>query len=401
MNKVILKPHRERSLLQRHPWIFSGAIASMPPTFENGEIFPVYSASGQFLAKAYFHRQNSLAGRVMTFEDISIEEALKALLKDALALRKQLGLSSYRLINGEGDHCPGLIIDRYEDVFVLQAHTLGIERLKPKIVQLLIEEFQPRAIYEKSFSSSRKLEGLEESEGLLWGEEVGDVAIEEDGLHFLVPVLKGQKTGFFLDQRRMRKEVEHLARGRRVLNCFAYTGGFSLYALRGGAQKVSSVEISAFACDYIERHTQLNGFSLERHRILQRDAFDVLQNEGSDYDLIILDPPAFAKKRADLKRASAAYLQLNQMALKKIAPRGLLLTASCSYFVNEELFRTLLFQAALAAGRQVKILGKHRQAEDHPLSLFHREGEYLKSFLLYTGDTGNFHNPPVSPVYVE
>ncbi len=283
----------------------------------------------------------------------------------------------------EEDGLPGLIVDFYDGVLVVQISTLGMEKLRDFILELLIQEIAPRSIYEKSTSSSRALEGLSLQEGLLYGEPVEDVIVQENGIQFLVSITKGQKTGFFLDQREMRKKIGELAKGRKVLNCFAYSGGFSLYALRAGVTKVTSVDSCPVASSLSLQNTQLNGFSVDRHEIIQEDVFAFLQKEDlSSYDLIILDPPAFAKKRADIEPASKAYQQMMQAVFSRCKENALLLTCSCSYFIEESLFKSLVFRAASAAQKEVKVLSHHIQAPDHLVSIYHPEGDYLKSLLL-------------------
>lgn len=386
MKKVILKPGKEKSLLQRHPWIFSGAIDSLP-SIEEGEILPVHSAAGSFLALAYFHPSNSLAGRVLSFQQEAIAQLLLKRIEEAFILRQSLfdftQTNAYRLINAEGDGLPGLIVDCYGDLLVLQITTWGMERLKPLLIDLLAKVMRPRTIYEKSLSSSRLKEGLEPSEGVRFGEPLSDVTVLENGVKFCVSVEVGQKTGLFLDQREMRKLIASHANGKRVLNCFSYTGGFSLFALQGGATHVDSVDTCPRAARYAEKNTALNNFSSDQHTILQKDVFEFLRSAPLDYDIAILDPPAFAKKKGDLLAACQGYKEINRLALQKLPPRSLLLTCSCSYFVDEKLFGQLLFQSAEEARRNVKILSRHLQAKDHPVSIYHPEGEYLKSLLLY------------------
>ncbi|MBS0620760.1 MAG: class I SAM-dependent rRNA methyltransferase [Verrucomicrobia bacterium] len=386
MSKVILKPGKEKALLQRHPWIFSGAIDTFP-SFENGEILPIYSASGEFLAKAYFHRENSLAGRVLTFSDESIEEILDKRLDAAIALREKVidkeSTTAYRLINAEGDGLPGLIVDLYDGVAVIQIHTCGMQRLKDRLIQTLRKKLPIRGIYEKSQSPARHQEGLSPFSGAVLGECPHEILVKENGLHFLIPIVEGQKTGFFLDQREMRQLIKNHAKGRRVLNCFSYTGGFSLFALQGGATEVTSVDSSPLACRLAKEQTLLNHMPLDRHQVIEEDVFDYLNQKTLPFDLVILDPPAFAKKRQDIHEACRGYKEINRRALEKMPPKSLLLTSSCSHFIDETLFQQVVFQAALEARRTVQIVGKHILAADHPVSLYHPEGSYLKSLWLY------------------
>jgi 23S rRNA (cytosine1962-C5)-methyltransferase len=383
---VILKPGRDKALRNLHPWIFSGAVASFP-SFENGDVLSVYSASGEFLAKAYFHRANSICGRVLTFADEPVEQAVDRKISEAILLREKLfdreQTNCYRLINAEGDGIPGLIVDLYDDIAVLQANTCGIERLKGWIVERLIKQLKVRGIYERSQSTARRQEGLPDIQGALFGECPGEVLVRENGMLFLVGIQEGQKTGFFLDQREMRQLIGRLGKQRRVLNCFAYTGGFSLFALKNGAESVTSIDASEGACRLARENTLLNHIPLAKHEVVRADVFDYLRENARPFDLVILDPPAFAKKRQDVNDACRGYKEMNRRALEKMPPDTYLLSCSCSHFVEEHLFRQLLFQAALEARRQVAICSRHIQAADHPISLFHPEGEYLKSFLLH------------------
>lgn len=383
IKRVVLKVGKEKSVQRKHPWIFSGAIETASP-FEEGEILPVFSSSGQFLAQGYFHPRNSLAGRLLSFDEAPVLETIKKKFESALALRSALRLgSSYRLIHAESDGIPGLIVDRYGDVLVIQVNTWGIEKLKPALIDLLVNLLQPRSIYEKSVSGARRQEGLDDFQGIVWGEDVGEIEIEENGLKFIVSIQEGQKTGFFFDQRNMRQLIAPHAANQRVLNCFSYSGGFSLFALQGGAKSVTSVDVCPRATSLALRNTLLNGFDLERHQIVQQDVFDYLKNDPLDYGLVILDPPAFAKKRSDVDAACLGYKALNRIALEKMPSRSLLLTCSCSYYIDERLFQNLLFQTVHETGREAFIISRHAQAYDHPVSLYHPEGEYLKSLLLY------------------
>ncbi len=386
MKKIaILKPGREKSLLNRHPWIFSGAIDSLPE-FEQGEILEVYSSSGQYLAQAYFHKDNSLAARVLTF-DCDLEDAmLNKHLDRAVALRKKLfcqkTTNCFRLVNAEADELPGLIIDIYGTIAVMQINTWGMQRLKEKILSLLLKKFPLKGVLEKSVSSARLQEGLEKKKAVLFGEVPQELIIKENGLSMCVTPEEGQKTGLFLDQREMRQLIFRHAKGKRVLNCFSYTGGFSLFALAAGAKHVTSIDISKKACELARKNTLLNKFPIEAHTIIQTDVFEYLRQKELPFDLVILDPPAFAKRRQDLNNACYGYKEINRLSLAKMPYDSLLLSSSCSYFINETLFRQLLFQAAADVKRSVSILSKHIQAPDHPISLFHPEGDYLKSFFL-------------------
>ncbi|HEX2580242.1 MAG TPA: class I SAM-dependent rRNA methyltransferase [Rhabdochlamydiaceae bacterium] len=379
MSRVVLKEGKEKSLLNQHPWIFSGAISSRPK-HAPGDILPVYSSEGKLLGSGYFHPENSIAGRMINFSAENPLETIRHKLKFALDLRTSLvQTEARRLVNAEGDGLPGLIIDQYADVLVMQIHTAGMEKLKNFLVDELIKLLQPKAIYQKCTAAARRQEGLEDAKGLLYGTETPEVTITEHGISYIVSIVEGQKTGFFLDQREMRKKILELSHNKKVLNCFAYTGGFSLAALKGGASLVHSVEISEEACKLAER----NNFDPSRHCIFQADAFDFLRTKPLNYDIVILDPPSFAKKRADIVMASKGYREINRTALQKMPPGSLLLTCSCSSYIDSNLFQQLIFQASSDTGRTVRILGRHIQAPDHPISIYHPEGTYLKSLLLY------------------
>ncbi len=379
MSRVVLKPGKEKSLLNRHPWIFSGAIATRP-SHKPGELFPVFSSSNKLLGHGYFHPDNSIAGRMLNFDAQNPLDSLRAAIDNALELRRQLvPESGRRLINAEGDGLPGLIVDQYQEVLVLQIHTAGMELLKSAIVEHLIQRVQPKTIYEKSTSAARRQEGLTDIKALIYGIESPEVTITEHGISYIVQPLEGQKTGFFLDQREMRKTVLNLSKDKTVLNCFAYTGGFSLAALKGGASHVTSVEISSEACALAARHA----FDPTKHTITKADVFDFLRTHNLDFDLVILDPPAFAKKRSDIEMASKGYRDINRLAFEKMPPNSILLTSSCSSYIDTNLFQQIIFQAAAEAGRFVRILGRHAQSLDHPVSIYHPEGDYLKSLILF------------------
>ncbi|MGB9905857.1 MAG: class I SAM-dependent rRNA methyltransferase [Candidatus Saccharicenans sp.] len=383
---VILKPGREKSVLNRHHWIFSGAIQSYPENFVNGQIYPVYSARGQLLGHAYFNQKCSLAGRLVSFGDIPPADALRHNLRLALQLRQSVGqgYEAVRLVNGESDNLPGLIVDRYGPGLVIQVSTLGLEKLKGHLVDLLSEFLQPAFIYEKSLIPSRKEEGLPEFEGLLVGQLQEPVLVTENGLKFKIYLTDSQKTGFFLDQREMRQLVRSLARGWTVLDGFSYTGGFALSALKGGAERVDLVDYSRPALETAAENLELNGWPETKFRLIQQDMFKFLEGRPHlDYQLVILDPPAFARKKADQKQAIRAYRELNRLAMARMKPGSWLLTFSCSYYVDREMFQKIIFQAALEAGREARIIQRHRQALDHPVSIFHPESDYLKGLLLY------------------
>ena len=385
-NAVILKPGKEKPLLHRHHWIFSGAVDRFP-TFIDGNFLPVSSHDGRLLGSGYFNRKSGIVGRMLAFDLTPPLEALENLLAEAVNYRNKLSLSPdtnvYRLVNGEGDGIPGLIIDRYNDVLVLQVSTLGIEKHKPHIISWLQQFIQPATIYERSHLPARKEEGLKEFSGFLYGKEVPTVEVQENGIRFTIDLIKGQKTGFFCDHREMRKMVRTMSKDKIVLNCFAYSGGFTLSAMSGGAKHVDTVEISVAALEQAKNNVVLNGFPLLQETFYLSDVFAFLRDKPLDYNLVILDPPAFAKRQKDVIAACRGYKEINRIAMKKMPPGSWLLTCSCSFHVDEPLFQKVLFQSAVEAGRRVRIVQKHILAPDHPINLCHPESDYLKSFLLY------------------
>lgn len=387
MQKLIIKKGREKPLLAKHHWIFSGAISKMP-SCEAGSLVIVESEEGRRLGIATTNPKGSLAARMIAFGDSSAEEAIDQAIIDSVNLRQSLVASSetnaYRLINGEGDRLPGLIVDRYDQHLVIQVGTHGMEKLKPYLIKSLLKACPDTvSIMEKSDLPTRKQEGLEPFTGPLFGHTPAIVPIKENGHHFLINILEGQKTGFFLDQRPMRQLIGQLSHERTVLNCFSYTGGFSIYALQGGARKVRSVDISKKAIQSIDDNLAANQLQANRHEGICRDVFEFLKEDRLDDDIVILDPPAFAKKKEDVVNACRGYKEINRTALKKMKKGSLLLTASCSYHVDETLFQQVIFQACSEAMRNVKIITKHQQAIDHAVNIYHKEGEYLKSLLLY------------------
>lgn len=396
MKKLILKPGREKAIKNFHHWIFSGAVKQVD-NYEDGEILEVYSSNNELLGNAYCNHKTSITGRMLSFGKIEPMEALKNNIDSAIEMRERFFKGSdtncYRLINSEGDNIPGLVVDKYNNVLVIQIATAGIDKLKQFIVDYLVEVLKPKAIYEKSDLPSRREEGLQMSEGLLYGKEVGKVEVLENGIKFEVDLKNSQKTGFFLDQREMRVLVGNLAKGKNVLNCFSYTGGFSLYAEQNGAKQVDSVDISEEAVEQSKVNFKLNGIlpppptpssgRRGNYHFFAEDVFKFLREKELDYDLIILDPPAFAKKKSDIMQACRGYKDINRLALSKMPKNSILITSSCSYHVDEKLFQTVVFQAAVEAKRKVRIIGRHHLAPDHPINIYHPEGEYLKSLVLW------------------
>ena len=388
--KVYLKPGKEESLKRFHPWVFSGAIARVEGEPEEGEIVDVYTSKKEFIACGHF-QIGSIAVRVLTFhqEDIN-HDFWKRRLAVALDMRRSLGLvdnpenNTYRLVHGEGDNLPGLIIDVYGQTAVMQAHSAGMHVYRMEIAEALSEVMGDivKNIYYKSETTLPFKADLGPENGFIKGGSPENVALE-NGLKFHVDWLKGQKTGFFVDQRENRHLLERYSKGRNVLNMFCYTGGFSFYAMRGGANLVHSVDSSAKAIDLTNQNVELNFPGDERHQAFAEDAFKYLDRMGDQYDLIILDPPAFAKHRDALRNALRGYSKLNAKAFEKIKQGGILFTFSCSQVVDKKDFRNAVFTAAAQSGRSVRILHQLTQPGDHPVNIYHPEGEYLKGLVLY------------------
>ena len=390
MKKIYLYPRKEQSVLRFHPWIFSGAIASAEGKPEEGELVEVYDSGNRFLAIGHC-QVGSIAIRILTFKQEPIHHSFWVKrFEQAFRLREQLGLinpphnDTYRLVHGEGDNLPGLIVDVYAGTAVMQAHAPGMHLIRHELAAALQEVMMEhiRHIYYKSEDTLPFKAALEPENGYLsGGGEISSVAIEQ-GMQFHVDWVKGQKTGFFVDQRDNRALLERYANGRKVLNMFCYTGGFSCYALRGGAQLVHSVDSSSKAIFLSNKNVALNFPCDTRHEAFVEDAFKYLSSMGSQYDLMILDPPAFAKHRNVLKNALQGYRKLNAAAMEKIQPGGILFTFSCSQIVSKEDFRLAVFSAAAQSGRAVKILHQLSQPADHPISIYHPEGEYIKGLVL-------------------
>lgn len=389
--KVYLKPGKEESLKRFHPWVFSGAIARVEGEPEEGEIVDVYTSKKEFIACGHF-QIGSIAVRVLSFVQETIDhEFWVRKLAVAKDLRVALGLignpqnNTYRLVHGEGDNLPGLIIDVYNHTAVMQAHSAGMHVYRMEIADALSEvmgDVIENIYYKSETTLPFKADLLSTENGFIKGGSPENVAME-NGLKFHVDWLKGQKTGFFVDQRENRHLLERYAKGRNVLNMFCYTGGFSFYAMRGGANLVHSVDSSAKAIDLTNENVELNFPGDARHKAYAEDAFKYLDRMGDQYDLIILDPPAFAKHRDALRNALRGYTKLNAKAFEKIRSGGILFTFSCSQVVNKENFRNAVFTAAAQSGRSVRILHQLTQPGDHPVNIYHPEGEYLKGLVLY------------------
>ena len=387
MRRITLKPGRERPVRGGHPWIFSGAIAAGLEGAEPGEPVAIHAASGRFLAAGYCNPRTPITVRVLTLEEEAVEAALvERRLDQALALRRATlpaDLCAHRVLNGEGDRLPGVVVDRYGDFLVCQFLTAGAARLAPAAVEGLGERLAPRGIFERSEGAVRTEEGLAGARGVLAGEEPpARVAIAEDGARFLVDVLHGQKTGFFLDQRESRARVRALAAGRRVLNAFAYTGAIGIRAALGGAAEVVSVDTSRPALGLAEEAWAENGLPAARGRFVVADVFEFLREGSGPYDLIVLDPPPFVRRRRDLAPGLRGYKDVNLQALRRLAPGGWLLTSSCSQHLPRAGFREVVAAAAADAGRVVELVAEWGHPPDHPVLLSHPEGEYLKVMLL-------------------
>ena len=387
---LFLRRGKDESLKRFHPWVFSGAVHHIEGEPEEGDLVRVVDAEGQFLAIGHW-QIGSIAVRILSFADEPIDEAFwQSRLQAAFTLRQSLGLLSdtntiCRLVHGEGDHLPGLVIDLYGAVAVMQAHSVGMHASRRLIADALCRVMGDRlqAIYYKSETTLPYKAALEPENGFLYGESRSDVACE-NGLSFRIDWLKGQKTGFFVDQRDNRALLEQYSKNRSVLNMFCYTGGFSVYAMRGGARLVHSVDSSAKAIELVRENVRLN-FPADdsRHEGFAEDAFRYLDEMEPRYDLIILDPPAFAKHKDSLKNALRGYTKLNAKAFEKILPGGILFTFSCSQAVSKEQFRLAVFTAAAISKRSVRILHQLHQPADHPVNIYHPEGEYLKGLVLY------------------
>ena len=384
ISNLYLKKGKEESLQRFHPWVFSGAVHHIGGNPEEGDLVRVLAADGRFIAVGQW-QIGSIVVRVLSFEDIDItDDFWTERLRVALDVRRAIGVAgradnnTYRLVHGEGDNLPGLVIDVYGRTAVMQAHSVGMhycrEAIAKALKQVMGEELDN--VYYKSETTLPYKAELGQENGFLLGNSKEDVAVE-NGLKFHIDWLKGQKTGFFVDQRDNRSLLEHYSHGRSVLNMFCYTGGFSVYAMRGGAKLVHSVDSSAKAVDLVNANIELNFPGDNRHQALAEDAFKFLDNMQTPYDLIILDPPAFAKHRDALRQALRGYTRLNAKAFEKIQPGGILFTFSCSQAVNKDQFRMAVFTAAAQSGRKVRILHQLHQPADHPVNIYHPEGEYL------------------------
>lgn len=387
---VYLKRGKEESLLRFHPWVFSGAIQRMDEGIGEGDLVRVLAENGGFIAVGHY-QIGSIAVRVLSFRDVEIDEKFwESRLASALQMRISIGITdnpqnnTYRLVHGEGDNLPGLVIDCYGKTAVMQAHSVGIHVCRKEIANALMKVMGNRIehVFYKSETTLPFKAELGQENGFIIGGSDDNTALE-NGLKFHVDWLRGQKTGFFVDQRENRSLLEKYARGKRVLNMFCYTGGFSFYAMRGGAEQVHSVDSSGKAIELTRANVELNFPGDSRHEAFCEDAFKFLEKAGNQYDLIILDPPAFAKHRGALHNALKGYTRLNRAALEKIKSGGILFTFSCSQVVTKDNFRNAVFTAAAQSKRKVRILHQLHQPADHPVNIYHPEGEYLKGLVLY------------------
>ena len=387
---IYLKHGKEESLKRFHPWIFSGAIHHMDDGIAEGDTVRVITADGDCIAVGHYQK-GTITIRVLSFQDIVIDESFwRSRIQSALAMRECIGMANnpdnntYRLVHGEGDCLPGLVIDCYGTTAVMQAHSVGMHVCREQICKVLVDVMGERIrnVYYKSETTLPFKAALGQENGFIYGHTDDNTAVE-NGLKFHVDWLKGQKTGFFVDQRENRLLLEHYAKGKSVLNMFCYTGGFSVYAMRGGAKIVHSVDSSAKAVELTNLNVAMNFPDDNRHEASCEDAFKYLDENDKKYDLIVLDPPAFAKHRMALHNALKGYIRLNIKGLQRIKPGGILFTFSCSQAVSKENFRNAAFTAAAQAGRNVRILHQLHQPADHPVNIYHPEGEYLKGLVLY------------------
>ncbi|HEX3642596.1 MAG TPA: class I SAM-dependent rRNA methyltransferase [Ktedonobacteraceae bacterium] len=384
-----LKPHREESLLGGHQWIFSGALQQSPHWIEAGGLVDVKSATGQFVARGYYNPNTDIAIRILTHNSEEAIDAsfLRQRIRNALELRSVFDpahTNAYRLVHSEGDCLPGLIVDRYADILVAQIHTAGMEKLRPLIIDALMQETGARGLLLRNDSQSRRREGLEVEEPVVAAGEVpSQVTVHENGIQFLIDCWQGQKTGFFLDQRDKREALRKYARGKRVLNCFSYTGGFSVYAaLTSEATRVTSVDVSAPAIEVAHQHFTLNGLEPDQHTFVVRDVFDYLEEaqlNGEQFDVVVLDPPAFAKTQGARSQALKAYRRLNTLAIQVLRPGGILFSCSCSGVIGMDDLLGAISQSAQRFHRTVQLLESYTHGVDHPTHLAMPETVYLKS----------------------
>lgn len=380
-----LKPGREKPVRMGHPWIFNGAIGSIVGNGASGELCHIFSSKGELLGTGYFNSHSTISIRVLTkgkdFTGTDIFSRIKAAVnaRDRI-LNEQTNCC--RLVNSEGDFLPGLIVDKFGDGLTIQILTAGMEKFRSDIINSLVNTCSPSFIYERSDTDARKREGLTECSGLLIGEMPEQIILSENGLLFRVDTAEGQKTGFFFDQRVNRYLLSTYSSGRAVCDCFSYSGAFTVNALHGGASSVHAVDISKNASLIGKENLSLNGFEDSRGRFIIADVFKYLRESNDYYDLIVLDPPKFAKHPGEVQRAARGYKDINLLALKKLPVDGILFTFSCSNAIDPNLFRQIVFSAAADSGRQVQVLHVLSAGPDHPVNIAHKEGEYLKGLVL-------------------
>jgi 23S rRNA (cytosine1962-C5)-methyltransferase len=392
MVEVILKKGKEKAALQRHPWIFSGAIEKVKGTPENGAVVRVLAANADFLAYGYYNAQSRVAVRLLEWDqDQTIDKAwYQQRIQAAIAARKHVlrngDTNTCRLVFSEADFVPGLIVDQYAGFLSLQILSAGIENVKADIIDILRDELQPLGIFDKSDANARTHENLEVTQGLLWGEDPPEfLEVKENGIRYNINIAGGQKSGFYCDQRDNRLLLADYVEGKRVLDCFSYSGGFSLNSLKQGATHVTSVDSSASALETLQQNIALNGFDTAQNTVVQSDVnkqLRVFKESGETFDVIVLDPPKYAPSRSALDRAARAYKDLNRLAMGLLEQGGLLATFSCSGAVDIDTFKQIIAWAALDAGKEVQILKQFNQPEDHPVRISFPEGEYLKGLLL-------------------
>jgi 23S rRNA (cytosine1962-C5)-methyltransferase len=386
MFEVYLKAGRDKPVRMGHPWIFSGAISKVGGTGENGGQCRVFSHNGECLALGYYNPQSAINLRILSHHNEKFDsDTLKFRIARAVSARKAIldnETDSCRLVNSEGDFLPGLIVDKYSSGLVIQILTAGMELFRNSIIDILNQELSPAFIYERSDTDARKREGLAESSGILTGKVPENLLLSENGLKFRADVESGQKTGFFFDQRQNRNLLKRYALDRRMCDCFCYSGAFSVNALSAGVKSVDLVDISRPALRWAEQNVLENGFSKEKVNFISSDIFKYLRESDRKYDLIVLDPPKFARHPGELRTACRGYKDINLIAIKKIEPAGIIFTFSCSNAVDPKLFRQIAFSAASDAGRQVQVLHVLSSGPDHPVNIAHKEGEYLKGLVL-------------------
>jgi 23S rRNA (cytosine1962-C5)-methyltransferase len=388
-SRIFLKPGREASLLRGHPWIFSGAVSSVEGCPEPGDMVIAVTHKGSPVAAGFYNPLCDIVFRLLTTDmDQTIDQQSFWLrkIRTAIGLRKKVvpgGTTACRLINAEGDGMPGLIVDRYGHYLVFSIATAGMEKIRPMILDILLKEIEPEGVYERSEGRPRQLEGLGDRIGCAHGNFPGTAEITENGLRFKVDMIAGQKTGFFLDQRPNREFLEKLSDQATVLNGFSYTGAFSVYCARGGAKRVISVDSSEAANEIARRNLESNGVSLHEHPVVRADVFNYLRETDEIFDLIIMDPPAFAKSKKDVAKAARGYKDINLQAIRRLGDGGILATFSCSNYIDEDLFGKIVAGAVRDSGKTARLLQTLGPGPDHPTNPAHPEGRYLKGLLLY------------------